>query len=108
MTKTTPKKCKKAKRLSEEALQMSEERREAKVKGKKGKDTQMNAEFQRIIRRGKKASWNEQGKEIEKNNRMGKTNNLIKKIEDIKETLHAKDGHNKGQKQQGPNRSRKD
>ena len=55
-SKTIPKKCKKEKRLSEEALQMSEERREAKGKGKRGKDTQMNAEFQRITRRGKKAS----------------------------------------------------
>ena len=82
MTKTVPqkKKCKKAKWLSEEALQ-TEERREVKSKGEKERYTQLNAEFQRIARRDKKAFFNEQCKEIEENNRMGKTRDLFKKIE---------------------------
>ena len=67
------KKCRKAKWLSEEALQIAEKRREAKGKGEKGKYTHLNAEFQRIARRDKKAFLSDQCKEIEENNRMGKT-----------------------------------
>ena len=79
VTKTIPKKkkCKKAKWLSEKALQIAEERREAKDKGERDRYTQLNAEFQRIARRDKKAFLNEQCKEIEKNNRMGKTRDLF-------------------------------
>ena len=73
--KTIPKKkkCKEAKWLSEEALQIAEKKREAKVKGKKKRYTHLNAEFQRIARRGKKAFHSDQCKEIEEKNRMGKT-----------------------------------
>ena len=73
------KKCKKAKWLSEEALQIAEKRREAKGKGEKERYTYLNAEFQRIARRDKKALLNDQCKEIEENNRMGKTRELFKK-----------------------------
>ena len=92
--KTIPqkKKCKKAKWLSEEALQIAEERREAKSKGEKERCIQLNAEFQRIARRGKKTFLNDQCKEIEENNRMGKTRGLFKKIRDTKGTFHAKTG----------------
>ena len=105
MTKTIPKekKCKKTKCLSGEALQIAEERREAKGKGEMGLYTQLNAEFYRIARRDKKAFLNEQCKEIEENNRMGKTRDLFKKM---RGNISCKDGHNKGQKQYGPNRSR--
>ena len=87
MTKTIPKKkkCKKAKWLSEEALQIAEERREAKGKGEKERYTQLNAEFQRVTRRDKKAFLNEQCKEIEGNNRMGKTSS--RKLEISSELL---------------------
>ena len=76
--KTIPKKrkCKKAKWLSEEALQMAEKRREMKGKGEKERYTHLNAEFQRIARRVKKAFLSDQCKEIEENNRMGKTRDL--------------------------------
>ena len=77
--------------MSEEALQIAEERREAKGKGERERCTQLNAEFQRIARRDKKAFLNEQCKEIEKN-RMRKTKDLFKKIEDIKGTFHARMG----------------
>ena len=92
--KTIPKKnkCKKAKRLSEEALQIAEERREAKGKGEKEKYTHLNAEFQRIARRDKKAFLSNQLKEIEENNRMGKTRDRLKKIRDTKQIFHAKMG----------------
>ena len=82
MTKTIPKKkkCKKAKWLSEEALQIAEERREVKVKGERKRYTQLNAEFQRITRRDKKVFLREQCKEVEENNRMEKTRDLVKKI----------------------------
>ena len=83
------KKCKKAKWLSEEALQIAEERREAKGKGKKERYTHLNAEFQRIPKRDKKAFLSNQCKEIEENNRMGKTRDLFKKIRDTKGTFHA-------------------
>ena len=82
--KTIPKKkkCKKAKRWSEEALQIAENRREATVKGKKDRDTHLNAEFLRIAKRDKKAFLSDQCKEIEENNRMGKSKDLFKKIRD--------------------------
>ena len=78
------KKCKKAKWLSKEALQIAKKRREAKGKGKKERYTHLNAEFQRIARRDKKAFLSDQCKEIEENNGMGKTRDLFKKIRDIK------------------------
>ena len=92
--KTIPKKkkCKKAKWLSEEALQISVKRREVKGKGEKERYTQLNAEFQRVARRDKKAFLSNQCKEIEENNRMGKTRDLFKKISNTKGTLHAKMG----------------
>ena len=87
MIKTIPKKkkCKKAKWLSEEALQIAVERREVKSKGEKERYTHLNAEFQRIARRGKKAFLSDQRKEIEENNRMGKTRDLFNKIRNTKE-----------------------
>ena len=75
------KKCKKAKRLSEEDLEMAVKRREAKSKGEKERYTHLKAEFQRIARREKKAFLSDQCKEIEENNRMGKTRDLFKKLE---------------------------
>ena len=92
--KTIPKKKKgkKAKWLSEEALQIAEKRREAKGKGEKKRYTHLNAEFQRIARRDKKTFFSDQCKEIEENNRMGKTRDLFKKIRDIKGVFHAKMG----------------
>ena len=109
MIKINPKKkkYKKAKWLSEEALQIAVTRREAKGKGEKERYTHLNAEFQRIARRDKKVFLNDQCKEIEENNRMGKTRDLFKKIRDTKGTFHAKDGLNKGQKWYGPDRSRR-
>jgi len=86
------KKCKKAKWLSEEALQTAMKRREVKGKGEKERYTTLNAEFQRIARRGKKAFLSDQCEQIEENNRMGKTRDLIKKIRDTKGTFHAKMG----------------
>ena len=93
-SKTIPKKrkCKKAKWLSEEALQISVKRREAKNKGEKERYSHLNAEFQRIARRDKKAFLSDQCKEIEENNRMGKTRDVFKKIRDTKGTSHAKMG----------------
>ena len=93
-TKTIPKKkkCKKAKWLSEEALQIAEKRRDAKGKVEKEGYTHLNAEFQRIAGRDKKAIFNEQCNEIEESNRMGKTRDLFKKIGDTKGTFHAKMG----------------
>ena len=92
--KTIPKqkKCKKAKWLSEEALQITEKRREVKGKGEKERYTHLNAEFQRTARRHKKAFLSDQCKKIEENNRMGKTRDLFKKIRDTKGTFHAKMG----------------
>ena len=83
--KTIPmeKKCKKAKWLSGEALHTAVKRREAKSKGEKKRYKHLNAEFQRIARRGKKAFLSDQCKEIEENNRMGKTRDLFKKITEI-------------------------
>ena len=90
--KTIPKKkkCKKAKWLSEEALQIAVKRREAKSKGEKERYIHLNAELQRIARRDKKAFLSDQCKEIEENNRMGETRDLFKKIRDTKKTFHAK------------------
>ena len=90
--KTIPKKkkCKKAKWLSEEDLQISEKRREVKGRGEKERYTYLNAEFQRIAWRDKKAFLSDQCKEIEENNRMGKTRDILKKIRDTRGTFHAK------------------
>jgi len=98
--KTIPmeKKCKKAKWLSEEALQIAVKRREAKSKGKKQRYSHLNAEFQRIAGRDKKAFLSYQCKEIEENNRMGKTRDLFKKIKRYQGNISCKDGLNKGQK----------
>ena len=92
--KTIPKnkKCKKAKWLSDEALQIAEERREAKGKEEKERYTHLNVEFQRIARREKKALLSDQCKEIEENNRVGKTTDLFKKIRDTKGIFYAKVG----------------
>ena len=86
MIKTTPKKkkCKKAKWLSEEALQIAEKTRDVKGKGERERYTHLNAELQRIVRRDKKALLSDQCKEIEENNRMGKIRDLFKKIRDTK------------------------
>ena len=104
-TITMEKKCKKAKWLSGEALQIAVERREVESKGEKERYKHLNAEFQRIARRDKKALFSDQCKEIEENNRLGKTRDL-KKIRDTKGTFHAKMGTIKD-KWHGPNRSRR-
>ena len=90
--KTVPmeKKCKKAKWLSEKALQIAVKRREAKSKGEKESYSHLNAEFQRITTRDKKAFHSDQCKEIEENNRMRKTRDPLKKIRDTKGTFHVK------------------
>ena len=92
--KTIPmeKKCKKAKWLSREALQIAVKRREVKRKGKKERHTHLNEEFQRIARRDKKAFLSDQCKETGESNRMGKTRDLFRKIRDTKGTFHAKMG----------------
>ena len=107
--KTIPKekRCKKAKWLSEEALQIVVKRREVKGKGENERYTHVNAEFQRIARRDKKAFLSDQCKEIEENNRMGKTRDLFKKTGDTKGTFHGKMGTIKDRKSYGPNRSRR-
>ena len=96
--KTIPKKkkCKKAKWLSEEALQIAVKRREVKSKEKE-RYSHLNAEFQRTARRDKKAFLSDQCKEIEENNRMGKTRDLFKKIKRYQGNISCKDGHSKGQ-----------
>ena len=86
------KKCKKAKWLSGEALQIAVKRREVKSKGEKERYSHIYADFQRIARRDKKAFLNDQYKEIEENNRMGKTRDIFKKTRDTKGTFHAKMG----------------
>ena len=86
------KKCKKAKWLSEEPLQIAVKRREVKSKGEKERYTHLNAEFQRIIKRDKKTFLSDQCKEIEENDRMGKTRDLFKKRSDTKGNFHAKMG----------------
>ena len=92
--KTIPmeKQCKKAKPLSEEALQIAVKRRDSKSKGEKERYSHLNAEFQRIARQDKKAFLRDQCKEIEENNRMGKTRDFFKKIRETKGTFHAKMG----------------
>ena len=93
--KTIPmgkKKCKREKWLSKEALQIAVKRREARSKGEKERHTHLNAEFQRIARRGKKAFLSDQCKEIKEKNRMEKTRDLFKKITDTKGTFYAKIG----------------
>ena len=92
--KTIPKKkkCKKAKWLSEDTLQIAVKRREVKGKREKERYTHLNAEFQRIARRDTKVCLSEQCKEIEEDNRMGKTRDLFKKIRDTKGKFHAKMG----------------
>ena len=88
-------KCKKAKRLSEEALQIAEKRRDTKGtkdKGEKARYTHLNAMFRRIARKDRKACLSDQCKEIEENNRMGKTRDHFKKIRDAKGTFHVKMG----------------
>ena len=84
------KKCKKAKWLSEEGLQIAMKRREAKSKGERERYTRLNSEFQRMERRDRKAFLSDQCKEIEENNRMGKTRDLFKKIRDTQGIFHAK------------------
>ena len=92
--KTIPmeKKCKKAKWLCAEALQIAVKRREAKSKGEKERYKHLNTEFQRIARRDRKDFFSDQCKEIEENNRMGKTRDLFKKIRDTKGIFHSKMG----------------
>ena len=89
-TKPKKKKCKKAKWLSEEALQIAVKRREVKSKGEKERRTHLNADFQVIARRDKKAFLSDQCKETEQNNGMGKTRDLFRKIKDTKGTFHVK------------------
>ena len=94
LIKTIPKKKehKKAKRLSEEALQIAQKRRDAKGKGEKERYIHLNPEFQRLAKSDKKAFFSDQRKEIKENNRMGKTRDLFKKIRDTRGTFHAKMG----------------
>ena len=101
------KKCKKAKWLSGEALQIAVKRKEVKRKGEKEIYKHLNAEFQRIARRDKNAFLSDQCKEIEENNRMGKTRDLYKRIRDTKGTFHAKMGSIKGRNGMDLNRSRR-
>ena len=100
------KKCKKAKWLSEQSLQIAVKRREGKSKREKKKYKHLNAEFQRIAKRDKKAFLSDQHKEIKGKNRMGNTRDLFKKLE-IQGNISCKDGLDKGQKWYGPNRSRR-
>ena len=110
VTKTIPKKkkCKKGRQSSEEALQKAEKIREVKGKGERERYTQMNAEFPKIARRDKKVFLSEQCKEIEENSRMGKNQRSLQENQRYQGNISCKDGHNKGQKWQGPNRSRRD
>ena len=109
VTKTISKKKKyqEAKWLSEEVLQIAEKRREVKGKGERERYTQLNAEFQRIARRDKKAFLSEQCKETEESNRVGKTRDLQENWR-YQRNISCRDGLDKGQKQQGPNGSRRD
>ena len=99
-------KCKKAKWLSSEALQIAEKRKDTRAKGEKERYTYLNAEFQRIARRDKKAFLTDQCKEIEENNGMGKMRSFQANYR-YQGNISCKDGHNKGQKWYGPNRSRR-
>ena len=109
--KTIPKKkrCKKAKWLSEEALQIAEKRRKSKGNGERERYTHLNAEFQRIARRDKKAFLSEQCKETEETNRKGKTRDLFQDSDRYQRNISYKGHkrHNKGQKWHGPIRSRR-
>ena len=93
--------------MSEEALQIAEKRRGVEGKGEKERYTCLNAEFQRIPRRDKKAFLSEQCKEIEENNRMRKSRGLLKKKLEIPREHFMQNGHNKGQKHYGPNKSKR-
>ena len=108
VTKMIPqkKKCNKAKRLSEEASQIAEKRRETKGKGEKKRYTYLNAEFQKIARKDKKAFLSEKCKEMEEISRMGMTRDLFKKIR-CQGNISCRDGHSKQQKHYGLNRSRR-
>ena len=108
MIKTIPmkKKCKKAKWLSDEVLQIAEKRREVKGNGKKDRYTHLNAEFQRIPRRNKKAFLSDQCKEIQETIEWERLEISSRKLE-IPRKSSCKDEHNKGQKWYGPNRSRR-
>ena len=108
VTKMIPqkKKCNKAKRLSEEASQIAEKRRETKGKGEKKRYTYLNAEFQKIARKNKKAFLSEKCKEMEEISRMGMTRDLFKKIR-CQGNISCRDGHSKQQKHYGFNRSRR-
>ena len=97
MQKGKKARCKKARWLSEEALQIAEKSREAEGREMKERYTHWTAEFQRIAKRDKKAFFSDQCKEIEENNRKGKTRDLFKKIR-CQGNISCKDGHNKGQK----------
>ena len=110
MIKTIPKKkkCKKAKWLSEEALQIAEKRREVKAKGEKKRYTQLNAEFQRIARRDKKVFQTEQYKETDEKQWNRKDDTSLQENERYQANISCKDGLNKGQKRYGSNRSRRD
>ena len=106
MIKNIPKKnAKKAKWLFQETLQRAMKRREGKSKGEKERYTHLNAGFQRIARREKKDFLSNQCKEIEENNRMRKTRDHFKKLKRYQGNSSCKDGHKKGQKYYGPNRS---
>ena len=107
--KTIPQKnkCRKAKWLSEEALQIAEKRKDAKGNGEKERYAHLNAEFQRIARRDNKAFLSDQSKEIEENNRIGKTRDLSKKIRDNKGKYHANTDTIKDRNGMGLNRSRR-
>ena len=94
-------------RMSGEALQIAEKRRDTKGKEEKERYIYLNSKFQGIAKRDKKIFLSDQCKEIEGNNRRGKTRDLFKKIRDKKENISYKDGHNKGQKEYGPSRSRR-
>ena len=109
MSKTIPRKKKyqKAKWLSEEALQITETRREVKSKGKRERYTQLKAESQRTARRDKKAFLNEQYKETDEINRMGMTRSLQENWRH-QGNISCKDGHDKGEKLSGPSRNRRD
>ena len=93
--------------MSDEALLIAEKRKHVKGKGEKERYIHLNAEFQRTARRDKKAFLSNQCKEIEENNRMGKTRDLFKKIREYQGNISCKDGHHKGQKWYGSNRSRR-
>ena len=106
-TIVTEKKCKTAKWLSEEALQIAVKRRESKSKGEKERYTHLNAEFQRIARRDKKAFLSDECKEIEEDNRMGKIRDLLKKMRDTKGIFHARMGSIKDRLRRGGKNTQK-